>query len=190
MTVGSKKFVPRSTRGCPPQRTRAPQLTASSTRSTMRWTWSGRIMGPTSVVGSLPGPSRSFFVFATQPAANSSLTDCSTKRRSTERQTWPQFVKLPQTAALAAMSRSASPSTSIASFRSEFVAHGLLDEETLYREADLAAICEAAPNGGACGDVEVCISKHQHRVFQIGIRRSRIARRRDALQRGRLGRNL
>src|ERR1700719_1921047 len=49
--------------------------------------------------------------------------------------------------------------------RGEFIAHGLLDKEPLDGEADLAAICVTAPDGGAGCDVEVGIGKDEHGVF-------------------------
>ncbi len=49
--------------------------------------------------------------------------------------------------------------------RGKFVADGLLDEEPLDGEANLAAICVAAPDSGAGGDVEVGIRENEHGVF-------------------------
>src|SRR6266567_9352184 len=63
MTVGSKKFGPSSGRGLPPHNNFAPRETASSTKSIMRRTCSGRISGPTSVAGSLPTDTQLFRFF-------------------------------------------------------------------------------------------------------------------------------
>src|SRR5271157_6546080 len=116
ITVGSKKLAPKSGRALPPQTTFAPFPTASASRSSILCTCCCRISGPISVPASLPGPIRNFCVFSTHRRINSSLTLSSTNSRSTDRHTCPQFEKLPHTAALDATSRSASPSTSIASF--------------------------------------------------------------------------
>jgi len=72
--------------------------------------------GPTSVAGSVPGPTRSFFVFFDAE-------------------------------------------------RGKFFGDGLLDKNAFDREADLAAVGEAAPNRAAGGDFETGIGEDDHRVF-------------------------
>src|SRR5260370_426656 len=51
------------------------------------------------------------------------------------------------------------------SAKGESIAYRLLDEEALDGETNLTAICVAAPNRGARGDVEVRIGEDNHGVF-------------------------
>src|ERR1700731_2096474 len=47
----------------------------------------------------------------------------------------------------------------------KLIADGLLDEEAFHGKADLAAICVAAPDGGAGGNVEIRIRQDEHSVL-------------------------
>jgi len=55
----------------------------------------------------------------------------------------------------------------------ELIANRLLDEKTLDRKANLAAVRVAAPDGGACGYIKIGIGQDQHSVFAAEFEHSR-----------------
>src|SRR5258708_17268236 len=57
--------------------------------------------------------------------------------------------------------------------RSKLIAYRLLDEEALDGKTNLPAIRVAAPNRGACGDVEVRIGEDEHGVFATKLQHRR-----------------